>query len=97
MKNYACITIGINQYEFLEPLSYAQQDAEVLHSFLLNEANFSKEQCLILSDNTSPPMWEQPTYPSRENILDLIEGFCQNQLPAEYFLWFFFQWLWYMP
>lgn len=90
MKNYACIAIGINQYEFIEPLSYAQQDAEALHSFLINEANFSSEQCLILSDNTSPPMWEQPTYPSRDNILDLIEDFCQNQLQAEYFLWFFF-------
>ncbi|MGB3511721.1 MAG: peptidase C14 [Microcoleaceae cyanobacterium] len=90
MKNYACIAIGINQYQFLEPLSYAQQDAESLHSFLLNKANFSPEQCLILSDNTSSPMWEQPTSPSRENILDLIEDFCQNQLQTEDFLWFFF-------
>ncbi len=90
MKNYACIAIGINQYEFLEPLSYAQQDAEALHSFLLNETNFSAEQCLLLSDNSSTPIWEQPTYPSRENILDLMEGFCQNQLQVEDFLWYFF-------
>ncbi|MDJ0554483.1 MAG: caspase family protein [Microcoleaceae cyanobacterium MO_207.B10] len=90
MKNYICIAIGINQYEFIEPLSYAQQDAEALHNLLLNEVNFSPEQCLILSDNTSRPMWEQPTYPSRENILELIEDFCQNQLKPEDVLWFFF-------
>ncbi|NES04096.1 MAG: peptidase C14 [Okeania sp. SIO2F4] len=90
MKNYACIAIGINQYEFLEPLSYAQQDAEALHNFVLNEGNFSAEQCLLLSDNSSIPIWEQPTYPSRENILDIIEGFCQNQLQAENCLWYFF-------
>ncbi|MGD1804680.1 caspase family protein [Dapis sp. BLCC M126] len=90
MKNYACIAIGINQYEFLEPLSYAQQDAETLHNFLLNERNFSVEQCLLLSDNSSTPIWQQPTYPSRENILDIIEGFCQNQLQVENYLWYFF-------
>ncbi|MGD1702347.1 caspase family protein [Dapis sp. BLCC M229] len=90
MKNYACIAIGINQYEFIEPLSYAQQDAEALHNFVLNEGNFSAEQCLLLSDNTSTPIWEQPTYPSRENILDIIEGFCKKQLQVENFLWYFF-------
>jgi len=90
MKNYASIAIGINQYEFLEPLSYAQQDAEALHSFLVKETNFSEEHCLLLSDNTSIPIWQQPTYPSRENILDLMEGFCQKQLQVENFLWYFF-------
>ncbi|OZH55145.1 hypothetical protein AFK68_06470, partial [Hydrocoleum sp. CS-953] len=90
MKNYASIAIGINQYEFLEPLSYAQQDAEALHNFLLNERNFSAEQCLVLSDNTSIPIWEQPTYPSRENIIDIIEGFCQKELQVENCLWYFF-------
>ncbi|MEM1172207.1 MAG: peptidase C14 [Cyanobacteria bacterium P01_H01_bin.35] len=90
MKNYTSIAIGINQYEFLEPLSYAQQDAEALHNFLLNERNFSAEQCLLLSDNTSTPIWEQPTYPSRENIIDIIEGFCQKELQVENCLWYFF-------
>ncbi|NEQ38191.1 MAG: peptidase C14 [Okeania sp. SIO3I5] len=90
MKNYASIAIGINQYEFLEPLSYAQQDAEALHSFLVNETSFSEEQCLLLSDNTSRPIWQQPTYPTRENILNIIEGFCQKQLQVENFLWYFF-------
>ncbi|NEO53928.1 MAG: peptidase C14 [Okeania sp. SIO3B5] len=90
MKNYACIAIGINQYEFIQPLSYAKQDAEALHSFLLNETNFSAEQCLLLTDSNLLPIWEQPTYPSKENILDLIEDFCQNQLQKENFLWYFF-------
>lgn len=90
MKNYACIAIGINQYEFIQPLSYAKQDAETLHNFLLNETNFSAEQCLLLTDSNLLPIWEQPTYPSKENILDLIEDFCQNQLQQENFLWYFF-------
>ncbi|NEN92729.1 MAG: peptidase C14 [Okeania sp. SIO3H1] len=90
MKNYACIAIGINQYEFIQPLSYAKQDAEALHSFLLNETNFSAEQCLLLTDSNLLPIWEQPTYPSKENILDLIEDFCQKQLQKENFLWYFF-------
>lgn len=90
MKNYACIAVGINQYEFIQPLSYAKQDAEELHSFLLNETNFSSEQCLLLTESNLLPIWEQPTYPSKENILDLIEDFCQNQLQKENFLWYFF-------
>ncbi|NET27356.1 caspase family protein [Okeania sp. SIO1I7] len=90
MKNYACIAIGINQYEFIQPLSYAKQDAEALHSFLLNETNFSAEQCLLLTDNNLLPIWEKPTYPSKENILYLIKDFCQKQLQKESFLWYFF-------
>ncbi|MDY7004576.1 MAG: caspase family protein [Cyanobacteriota bacterium] len=90
MKNYACIAIGINQYEFIQPLSYAKQDAEGLHSFLLNETNFSAEQCLLLTDSNLLPICEQPTYPCKKNLLNLIEDFCQNQLQKENFLWYFF-------
>ncbi|NEP76135.1 MAG: peptidase C14 [Okeania sp. SIO2G4] len=90
MKNYACIAIGINQYEFIQPLSYAKQDAEALHSFLLNETNFSPEQCLLLTDSNLLPIWEQPTYPCKENLLNLIEDFCQHQLQKENFIWYFF-------
>ncbi len=89
MEKYTCIAIGINQYDFLEPLSYAQRDAEVLHQFLVNETNFSTEQSLLLSDHTSSLIFQQPTYPSRENILDLIEDFCENKLQAKNFLWCF--------
>ncbi|NEP85324.1 MAG: hypothetical protein F6K39_48915 [Okeania sp. SIO3B3] len=56
MKNYACIAIGINQYEFIQLLSYPKQDAEALHSFLLNETNFSAEQCLLLTDSNLLPI-----------------------------------------
>ncbi|NER05806.1 MAG: hypothetical protein F6K17_26045 [Okeania sp. SIO3C4] len=56
MKNYACIAIGINQYEFIQLLSYAKQNAEALHSFLLNETNFSAEQCLLLTDSNLLPI-----------------------------------------
>ena len=90
MKNYASIAIGINQYEFLEPLSYAQQDAEALHNFVVNERNFSPERCFLLSDNSSRPIQGPLAYPSRESILDIIEDFCQNQLQVEDCVWYFF-------
>lgn len=89
MKHLACIAIGINQYQFLEPLSYAQQDAEALHTLLIKEMGFLRDKCLLLTD-TSPAIWGHSTVPSRENILNLIESLCQKQLEAEDILWCFF-------
>ncbi len=89
MKHHVCITIGINQYQFLQPLSYAQQDAERLQDCLIKQVGFSADQSLLMSD-TSPHVWGIPTYPDRENILDWVEGVCQEQLQPEDILWFFF-------
>ncbi|MEB3341113.1 peptidase C14 [Okeania sp.] len=85
MKNYASIAIGINQYEFLEPLSYAQQDAEALHNLVVNERNFAPERCFLLSDNISGEC-----QPNKESILNITEKFCQNELQVEDCLWYFF-------
>ncbi|MDF0556627.1 caspase family protein [Kamptonema sp. UHCC 0994] len=89
MKHNACIAIGINQYQFLQPLSYAQEDAEALHGYLVGEAGFSPEVSLSLTDS-SPTMWGNSTYPSRENILKLIDSLCSEHLQHGDLVWCFF-------
>jgi len=89
MKHHACIAIGINQYQLLQPLSYAQEDAEALHGYLVDEAGFAPEGCLLLTDS-SPTMWGKSTYPSRENILNLIESWRSEHLQPGELIWCFF-------
>ncbi|ERT06284.1 caspase domain protein [Lyngbya aestuarii BL J] len=89
MKHHACITIGINQYQYLQPLSYAQRDAEALQSFLVERGGFSPDKSLLMSD-TSSEVWGIPTYPNRENLKDWIEAMCKEQLRSGDRLWFFF-------
>ena len=89
MKHHACIAIGINQYQLLQPLSYAQEDAEALCVFLTEEAGFAPDGCLLMTDN-SPSLWGQSTYPNRENILRLTEKLCAEHLQQGDLLWCFF-------
>jgi hypothetical protein len=89
MKHHACIAIGINQYQLLQPLSYAQEDAEGLYAFLVDEAGFSPDGCLLMTD-TSPSLWGHSTYPNRENILRLTESLCTEHLQHGDVLWCFF-------
>ncbi|MDB9510428.1 caspase family protein [Kamptonema animale CS-326] len=89
MKHHACIAIGINQYQFLQPLSYAQEDAEALHGYLVGEAGFSPEISLSLTDS-SPTSWGSSTYPNRENILKLIDSLCLEHLQHGDSVWCFF-------
>ena len=89
MKHHACIAIGINQYQLLQPLSYAQEDAEALHTFLTEEADFAPDGCLLMTDS-SPLLWGQSTYPNRENILRLTEKLCAEHLQQGDLLWCFF-------
>lgn len=89
MKNHACIAIGINQYQLLQPLSYAQEDAEALYGFLTEEAGFAPEGCLLMTDS-SPSLWGQSTYPNRENILRLTQTLCAEHLQQGDLLWCFF-------
>lgn len=88
MKQWA-IAIGINQYQCLQPLTYAQRDAQALRHILASEAGFSPERCILLSDN-SPPVRGKSTYPNRENILDWIERVCQDAVQPGDVLWLFF-------
>ncbi len=89
MKHHACIAIGINQYQLLQPLSYAQEDAEAVYTFLVEEAGFSKDGCLLMTDS-SPSLWGNSTYPNRENILKLTENLCAEHLQQGDLLWCFF-------
>ncbi|WP_293343137.1 caspase family protein [Microcoleus sp. CAWBG58] len=89
MKHHACIAIGINQYQLLQPLSYAQEDAEALYGFLTEEAGFAPDGCLLMTDS-SPSLWGQSTYPNRENILKLTESLCAEHLQHGDVLWCFF-------
>ncbi|MGA7937885.1 MAG: hypothetical protein WCA35_30325 [Kovacikia sp.] len=88
MKKWA-IAVGINQYQFFQPLSYAQQDAQALKAFLVHEAGFAPDRCIVLSD-TSPPLWGKPTYPSHENIQGWIDLLTQQYLQPGDLLWVFF-------
>jgi uncharacterized caspase-like protein len=89
VKNQACIAIGINQYQFFQPLSYAQQDAQALGNFLVDEARLPAERCVLLTD-TSPPASDHSTYPSKENILAWLDRQCREQVQPGDLLWCFF-------
>ncbi len=81
------IAIGINQYQTqkLQPLLYAQRDAQSLRDFWVQEAGFSTDCCLTLTDCA-----EGSLYPTQKNIPQSIEQICQTRLAAKDVLWCFF-------
>ncbi|MBU7583516.1 MAG: caspase family protein [Nostoc sp. TH1S01] len=89
MANHWAIAIGINQYQFFQPLRCAQADAEALKDFLVQEAGFSPQRCLLMTD-TSPPIGDRSTYPTKENILLLLEDLAAACWQPGDHLWFFF-------
>ena len=89
MANYWAIAIGINQYQLFQPLSCAQGDAEALEDFLVTEAGFLPKHCLLMTD-TSPPIGDRSTYPTKENILLLLEDLAATSWQPEDYLWLFF-------
>ncbi|NWF58527.1 MAG: caspase family protein [Fischerella sp.] len=89
MANNWAIAIGINQYQFFQPLGCAQADAEALKDFLVVEAGFLQQQCLLMTD-TSPPLGDRSTYPTKENILLLLEDLAAACWQPQDRLWFFF-------
>lgn len=88
MAQNQAIVIGVNQYEFLQPLQYAQRDAEAMRDFLLNQAHF--DRVFFFSDD-SPAIGGKSTKPFGANILRVL-----RQIFAEPFMgdgdnfWFFF-------
>ncbi len=89
MANNWAIAIGINQYQFFQPLGCAVADAEALKDFLVVEAGFLQQQCLVMTD-TSPPLGDRSTYPTKENILLLLEDLAVACWQPQDRLWFFF-------
>lgn len=91
-QNWA-ITIGINQYDNLQPLQYAKRDAAEMRDYFLNEAGF--EQVYYFADDArdieldyGPPFKPVPTYAKLERFLDI--RFEQDCLGAGDNFWFFF-------
>lgn len=89
MANHWAIAVGINQYQFFQPLNFAQRDAQVLRQFLITEAGFAPERCLLLTES-SPQALGRSTYPNRENIQGWIELLSQQFLQPGDQLWCFF-------
>lgn len=89
MANYWAIAIGINQYQLFQPLSCAQADAEALKDLLVTEAGFLPENCLLMT-NTSPPIGEKSSSPTKENILVLLEELAATSWQPQDHLWLFF-------
>jgi uncharacterized caspase-like protein len=83
-KNWA-IAIGINQYNYLQPLQFAKRDAQVMQEFLRTEAGF--DQILFFSDD-SPDVGGKPI---RANLLRVLRQLSETpRLGAGDNFWFFF-------
>ncbi|ARV60265.1 peptidase C14 [Nostocales cyanobacterium HT-58-2] len=89
MANNWAIAIGINQYQFFQPLGCAQADAEAVKDFLVTEGGFLLQRCLLMTE-TSPPYGDRSTYPTKENILLLLEDFAAACWHPQDRLCFFF-------
>lgn len=89
MANYWAIAIGINQYQLFQPLSCAQADAEALRDFLVQQAGFSRQRCLLMNE-TSPPIGDRSTYPTKDNILLLLEDLTAACWQPQDNIWLFF-------
>jgi uncharacterized caspase-like protein len=89
MANQTCISIGINQYQFLPPLGYGLADAVAIEQFFVDAAGWSPSQCLLMTD-TSPNSGDRSTYPNQENINRWLKQWSWETLHAGDLLWFFF-------
>ncbi|QKQ72580.1 SUMF1/EgtB/PvdO family nonheme iron enzyme [Nostoc sp. TCL240-02] len=86
-KNWA-IAIGINQYDYLQPLNYAKRDALLMQEFLGNEAGF--ERIFFFSDD-SPDVAGKSTRPTRTNLLRILRQLFENSfMGVGDNFWFFF-------
>ena len=96
-ENWA-IVVGINEYENLSSLKYAQQDAEEIAAWFEKEAGF--DEVFLFTNNSpaikevksrqytvNPPISTTPTFGHLERILELIE---ELLVSPEDKLWFFF-------
>ncbi|MBD2353207.1 GUN4 domain-containing protein [Tolypothrix sp. FACHB-123] len=87
VKNWALV-IGINHYNFLQPLKYAQRDAELMQNLLHNEIGF--ERVFLFADD-SPSLSGEQIHLDRPNLLQFIQKlFEQPFLEPEDNFWFFF-------
>jgi hypothetical protein len=88
MASHWPVIVGINQYESLQPLLYAQFDAIELRDFLVHEAGLPPQYCALLTD-ISPMVYQGAAFPSREVILKRLAQ-TVNQTAEGDTVWFFF-------
>ena len=92
MANWALV-IGINNYQRLKSLKYAQHDAELMRDYFSNEANF--ECVFYFADNApriqAPDSSWQDMKPTYTNILSFLHDFFEEpKLDVGDNFWFFF-------
>jgi uncharacterized caspase-like protein len=87
-SNYNCLLIGINRYDFLQPLNYGMADAQGVQQFIVEEIGCSSSRCVLLTD-TSPRVKGRSTYPDRQNILQWLNP-SNFQHSRDGLFWLFF-------
>ena len=88
MANYWAITIGINQYRYLQPLMHAQNDALFMHRFFADTVGVAADNCVLLSDLTTS-VGHQVVYPDKPALSAWVQTITQK-VQADDVLWFFF-------
>ncbi|WP_072015980.1 caspase family protein [Leptolyngbya sp. KIOST-1] len=88
MASHWPVIVGINQYQSLQPLMYAQFDALELRDFLVNEVGLPAEYCSLLTD-ISPMVYQGAAAPTREVLLQRLAQSCDRAGPEDT-VWFFF-------
>jgi cytoskeletal protein RodZ len=83
------IAIGINQYQFFQPLRYAEADARAVHQCFTQQAVNNKQNSWLFSD-TSAPIAGESTYPNRSHLLHWLNYLCQQRHQQFDRIWFFF-------
>jgi hypothetical protein len=89
MTQYASILIGVDRYQYFQPLSFASADARSMADFFREDVNWAPDRCLLMTDN-STPINGQSTFPQRQNIQQWLETFCWDTLQAGDVVCFFF-------
>src|SRR4028118_415367 len=86
-KNLA-ISIGINKYDFLQPLKYAKRDAELMQEFLRNQGGFDK---VLFFSEDSPDIKGKSTRPSFINLKRVLRTMFEKPFMRDGDnFWFFF-------
>jgi formylglycine-generating enzyme required for sulfatase activity len=91
-KNWAMV-IGINRYDYLQSLQYAQRDAEAMRDYFRNEVQFEQIYYFAADAPAIPagagtPLPAQPTYNALKRFLRV--RFDEPFLKAGDNFWFFF-------
>lgn len=87
MTQHWALIVGINNYQHLQPLLYAQRDAQTLQRFLIEDGNLAADHCILLSD-FSPALNEISTYPAKTTIQDWL-GRVLGAVQADDVLWLY--------